>query len=122
MARRLIENERLGQDDVTDYLAITYSATDYIGHRFGPTSVEITDALVRLDRNINQLLGMIDRSLGKKNVLVYLVSAHGVSEIPAVLAQSRVPSGYFRLNQSLQLLRSYLNAVYGQGDWVRGLL
>jgi predicted AlkP superfamily pyrophosphatase or phosphodiesterase len=120
MARRLIENERLGQDDVTDYLAITYSATDYIGHRFGPTSVEITDALVRLDRNINQLLGMIDRSLGKKNVLVYLVSAHGVSEIPAVLAQSRVPSGYFRLNQSLQLLRSYLNAVYGQGDWVRG--
>jgi predicted AlkP superfamily pyrophosphatase or phosphodiesterase len=120
MARRLIENERLGQDDVTDYLAITYSATDYIGHRFGPTSVEITDALVRLDRNINQLLGIIDRSLGKKNVLVYLVSAHGVSEIPAVLAQSRIPSGYFRLNQSLQLLRSYLNAVYGQGDWVRG--
>jgi hypothetical protein len=120
MARRLIENERLGQDGVTDYLAITYSATDYIGHRFGPTSVEITDALVRLDRNINQLLGIIDRSLGKKNVLVYLVSAHGVSEIPAVLAQSRVPSGYFRLNQSLQLLRSYLNAVYGQGDWVRG--
>jgi predicted AlkP superfamily pyrophosphatase or phosphodiesterase len=120
MARRLIENERLGQDDVTDYLAITYSATDYIGHRFGPTSVEITDALVRLDRNINQLLGMIDRSLGKKNVLVYLVSAHGVSEIPAVLAQSRIPSGYFRVNQSLQLLRSYLNAVYGQGDWVRG--
>ena len=120
LARRLIENEQLGQDDVTDYLAITYSATDYIGHRFGPTSVEVTDALVRLDRNVSQLLEMIDKSLGKKNVLVYLVSAHGVSEIPAVLAESRIPAGYFRLNQSLQLLRSYLNAVYGQGDWVRG--
>jgi len=120
LALRLIDNEQLGQDEVTDYLAITYSATDYIGHRFGPSSVESTDAILRLDRNIARLLEKIDKSLGKKNVLVYFVSAHGVSEIPAVLEQSRIPSGYFRLNQSLQLLRSYLNAVYGQGDWVRG--
>lgn len=120
LALRLIDNEQLGQDDITDYLAITYSATDYIGHRFGPSSVEASDALVRLDRNIGRLLEMIDKSLGKKNVLVYFVSAHGVSEIPALLEKSRVPSGYFRLNQSLQLLRSYLNAVYGKGDWVKG--
>ncbi|MEZ5019858.1 MAG: alkaline phosphatase family protein [Bacteroidales bacterium] len=120
LALRLIDNEQLGQDEVTDFLAVTYSATDYIGHRFGPSSVEISDALVRLDRNIARLLEKIDGSLGKKNVLVCLVSAHGVSEIPAVLEQSRIPSGYFRLNQSLQLLRSYLNAIYGQGDWVRG--
>jgi len=120
LALRLIDNEQMGQDDITDFLAVTYSATDYAGHRFGPSSVEASDALVRLDRNIGKLLEKIDKSLGKKNVLVYFVSAHGVSEIPAVLAQSRVPSGYFMLNQSLQLLRSYLNAVYGKGDWVRG--
>ncbi len=120
LAIRLIDNEQLGQDDITDYLAITYSATDYIGHRFGPSSVESTDALVRLDKNIGLLLDKLDKSLGKKNVLVYFVSAHGVSEIPAVLEKSRVPSGYFKLNQSLQLLRSYLNAIYGQGDWVKG--
>lgn len=120
LALRLIDKEKLGQDDVTDYLALTYSATDYIGHRFGPSSVEMSDALVRLDRNIARLLEQVDKTLGKKNVLVYFVSAHGVSEIPAVLEQSRIPAGYFRLNQSLQLLRSYLNAVYGQGDWVRG--
>jgi hypothetical protein len=120
LALRLIDNEQLGQDDITDFLAITYSSTDYVGHRFGPSSVEASDALVRLDRNIARLIEKIDKSLGKKNVLIYLVSAHGVSEIPAVLEQSRVPAGYFRLNQSLQLLRSYLNAVYGQGDWVRG--
>lgn len=121
LAMRLIKNEELGQDDVTDYLAITYSSTDYIGHRFGPSSVETADAIVRLDNNIGQLLDMIDKTLGKKNVLVYLVSAHGVSEIPAVLEASRIPSGYFRVNQSLQLLRSYLNAIYGQGNWVKGL-
>jgi predicted AlkP superfamily pyrophosphatase or phosphodiesterase len=120
LALRLMENEQLGQDDVTDYLAITYSATDYIGHRFGPSSVEASDALARLDRNISLLLEKIDKTLGKKNVLVYFVSTHGVSEIPALLEKSRIPSGYFRLNQSLQLLRSYLNAIYGQGDWVKG--
>lgn len=120
LALRLIENEQLGQDDITDYLAVTYSSTDYIGHRFGPSSVEASDAIARLDRNVSQLLERIDKSLGKKNVLVYLVSTHGISEIPAVLEKSRVPSGYFRVNQSLQLLRSYLNAVYGQGDWVKG--
>ncbi len=121
LALRLIDNEELGQDEITDYLAITYSATDYVGHRFGPSSVEAADALVRLDRNIGRLLDKIDKSLGKKNVLVYLVAAHGVSEIPAVLEEHRIPSGYFRINQSLQLLRSYLNAVYGQGDWVKGI-
>jgi hypothetical protein len=120
LALRLIDNEQLGQDDITDYLAITYSSTDYIGHRFGPSSVEASDALARLDRNISQLLDKIDKTLGKKNVLVYFVSTHGVSEIPAVLEKNRIPSGYFRLNQSLQLLRSYLNAIYGQGDWVKG--
>lgn len=120
LALRLISNEQMGQDNVTDYLAITYSATEQIGHRFGPSSVESSDALVRLDRNVSRLLGEIDKSLGKKNVLIYFVSAHGISEIPAVLAASRIPSGYFRVNQSLQLLRSYLNAIYGQGDWVRG--
>lgn len=120
LALRLIENEGLGQDDITDYLAITYSATDYIGHRFGPSSLETSDAIARLDRNINRILELIDSKLGKKNVLLYFVSAHGVSEIPEVLAANHIPSGYFRLNQSLQLLRSYLNAVYGQGDWVKG--
>jgi len=83
LALRLISNEQMGQDDVTDYLAITYSATEQIGHRFGPSSVESSDALVRLDRNIGRLLGEIDKSLGKKNVLVYFVSAHGISELPA---------------------------------------
>jgi hypothetical protein len=120
LALRLIENEQLGQDENIDYLAITYSSTDYIGHRFGPSSVEASDALVRLDKNVSLLLDRIDKSLGKKNVLVYFISAHGVSEIPAVLENSRIPAGYFRVNQSLQLLRSYLNAVYGQGDWVKG--
>jgi predicted AlkP superfamily pyrophosphatase or phosphodiesterase len=119
-AIRLIENEGLGKDEITDFLAICYSSTDYIGHRFGPSSVETADAILRLDKDIEKLLTFLNDSLGKKNILVYFTSAHGVSEIPSVMEAARIPAGYFKKNQALQLLRSYLNAVYGEGDWIKG--
>ena len=120
LAIRLIEKERLGKDDVTDYLSICYSSTDNIGHRFGPSSVEMGDAILRLDDEIKNLLTFLNDSIGKKNVLIYFTSAHGISEIPAVLEKNRIPAGYFKQNQALQLLRSYLNAIYGEGAWVKG--
>ncbi len=119
-AIRLIEKEALGKDDMTDYLSICYSSTDYIGHRFGPSSVEIGDAILRLDDEIKQLLSYLNDSIGKRNILIYFTAAHGISEVPAVLESYRIPAGYFRHTQALQLLRSYLNAVYGEGDWVKG--
>ncbi|MEI8225181.1 MAG: alkaline phosphatase family protein [Bacteroidota bacterium] len=119
-AIRLIENEKLGKDDITDYLSICYSSTDNIGHRFGPSSVEMGDAILRLDDEIKNLLTYLNDSIGKKNILIFFTAAHGISEIPAVLESNRIPAGYFKQNQALQLLRSYLNAVYGEGDWVKG--
>ena len=119
-AMKLIEEEGLGDDDVTDFLSVCYASTDYIGHRFGPSSFEMADAILRLDSDIENLMKLLTDSLGKKNVLVYLTAAHGISEIPVVLQNNRIPAGYFRQNQALQLLRSYLNAVYGEGDWVKG--
>jgi predicted AlkP superfamily pyrophosphatase or phosphodiesterase len=119
-AIRLIEKEQLGKDDATDFLSICYSATDNIGHKFGPSSVEMADALYRLDKEVETLLKYVNDSLGKRNVLIYFTSAHGISEIPGVLQSNRIPAGYFRQNQALQLLRSYLNAIYGEGDWVKG--
>jgi hypothetical protein len=119
-AMRLIDREKLGKDDVTDYLSICYSATDFIGHRFGPSSVEMGDAILRLDDEIRYLLTYLNDSIGKKNILIYFTSSHGISEIPSVLEHNRIPSGYFRQNQAVQLLRSYMNAVYGEGDWIKG--
>ncbi len=119
-AVRLIEKEALGKDEVTDFLSVCYSATDYIGHRFGPSSVESADAILRLDRNIEALLNYLNDKIGKKNILVYFTSTHGISEIPTVMQDMRIPAGYFMQNQALQLLRSYLNALYGEGNWVKG--
>jgi hypothetical protein len=119
-AERLITEEGLGKDDVTDFLSISFSATDYIGHRFGPSSVEAADAILRLDEDIAKLLKFLNDSIGKRNVLIYFTAAHGVSEIPSILIKNHIAAGYFKQTLALQLLKSYLNAVYGQGDWVKG--
>lgn len=119
-AVRLIEKEDMGKDEIPDFLAICFSSTDYIGHRFGPSSVETGDAILRLDKDIETLLNYLNNNLGKRNVLIYFTSSHGISEIPSIMENTRIPAGYFKQNQALQLLRSYLNAVYGEGDWVKG--
>lgn len=119
-ALKLIESEQLGQDDNTDFISVCYSATDNIGHRFGPSSVEMGDAILRLDEEVRHLLDYLNEKIGKRNVLIYFTSAHGISEIPKILESNRIPAGYFLQNQALQLLRTYLNAVYGEGDWVKG--
>jgi predicted AlkP superfamily pyrophosphatase or phosphodiesterase len=120
LAIKLIENEKLGLDDVTDFLTICYSSTDYIAHKFGPSSVESADAIFRLDKDIETLLNYLVDKVGKKNILVYFTSSHGISEIPPVMESKRIPAGYFNKNQALQLLRAYLNASYREGDWVKG--
>jgi predicted AlkP superfamily pyrophosphatase or phosphodiesterase len=121
-AIKLIEKEGLGTDDVPDFLSVCYASTDYIGHRFGPSSFEMADAIMRLDRDIEILMKYLTDSLGKRNVLVYFTASHGICEIPPLLEANNIPAGYFRQNQALQLLRSYLNAVYGEGDWVKGII
>lgn len=119
-ALRLIEKEGLGLDDMPDFLSVCFSSMEYIGRRFGPSSVEMADAILRLDHQIELLLNYLNDNIGKRNVLVYFTAAHGISEVPSVLESNRIPSGYFRQNQALQLLRSYLNAIYGEGNWVKG--
>ncbi len=119
-ALKLIESEGLGQDGITDFLAVCYSSTDYIGHRFGPSSVEMGDAILRLDKEVETIINYLNDKLGKKNYLIFFTSAHGVSEIPTVMESNRIPAGYFKQNQALQLLRTYLNAIYGEGNWVKG--
>lgn len=119
-AIRLIDEESLGEDDITDFLSVSFSATDNIGHNFGPSSLEMADAIVRFDRDLSHFMDYVIAKIGKKNVLIYLTSAHGVAESPDLLRDKKIPAGHFKFNQALTLLKSYLNVLYGQGNWVKG--
>jgi len=118
MAIAAIVNEELGQHDVTDMIHIGFNATEYLADHYSTWSVETQDTYLRLDQDIAHLLEFLDDQLGMENVLVYLTAENALAVDPNYLAESRIPSGFFNYRTSISLLRSYLNAVYGRGDWV----
>ena len=77
-----LREEGLGNDKHTDLLTISYSATDYIGHEFGPQSVEIHDAYLQLDSDIARLIDSLDVLVGRKNYVLFLTSDHGAANTP----------------------------------------
>jgi hypothetical protein len=93
-AKALIAAEDLGGDPVTDFLAISFSSTDYVGHIFGPASLEAEDNMLRLDRSLADLFAFIDQRIGLDNTLIVLSADHGGPEAPGFLAPNGIPSGY----------------------------
>jgi predicted AlkP superfamily pyrophosphatase or phosphodiesterase len=81
-AKQVITNEQLGRDDDTDVLTVSFSANDYVGHRYGPYSQEAMDVTLRTDRNIATLLDFIDSKVGLSDTLVAFTADHGVAPIP----------------------------------------
>ena len=79
-AKALVTNEKLGQDNVPDYLAISLSSTDYVGHLFGPASLETEENLLRLDRTLADLFKFIDKTVGLESTLIVLSADHGAPE------------------------------------------
>lgn len=84
-AKSLIESEKLGLDSVPDYLSISFSSTDYVGHLFGPSSLEAEDNLLRLDRTLSNLFSFIEDKIGLRNTLIVLSADHGGPEVPPQL-------------------------------------
>lgn len=113
-----IYEEQLGLDNITDLLMISFSSIDYIGHLFGPYSYEMEDAMLRLDLEIAHLLEEAENAIGLENILVFLTSNHGVAPIPKQMLTGKMNAGIFRYRNAVALLKSYLNAIYGQENWI----
>jgi predicted AlkP superfamily pyrophosphatase or phosphodiesterase len=94
-ATALIDAEQLGQDDVTDYLSVSLSSTDYVGHIFGPSSLEAEDNIRRLDASLARLLEHADAAVGLDNTLVLLSADHGAPEHPGYLAAKGIHAQLF---------------------------
>jgi predicted AlkP superfamily pyrophosphatase or phosphodiesterase len=84
-AMALLDNEQLGQDEVPDYLAVSFSSTDYVGHLFGASSLESEDNLARLDRTLAKLIAHVAQKVGLGNTLIVLSADHGQPEVPGHL-------------------------------------
>lgn len=112
-AIEVIKNENLGKSAATDFLAVSFSPPDYIGHAYGPNSVEQEDDYLRLDKDLAELLKFLDKQIGKSNVLVFLTADHAAPEVPSYLMDLKVPAGYVAEWKILKDLKNYLSTTYG---------
>ena len=93
-ATELIAREDIGDDDIPDYLSISFSSTDYVGHIFGPSSLECEDQILRLDRILEALFKFVDQSVGLDNTIIVLSADHGGPEAPGYLKQFGIDAEY----------------------------
>ncbi len=112
-AKAALEAEQLGADDITDFLAVSFSSPDYIGHTFGPNSIEQEDNFLRLDKLLGEFLDFLDNKVGKGQYTVFLSADHGVSQIPGFLNDNRLPGGRIVLGNLVKQLNLNLKASYG---------
>lgn len=112
MANAAILGEQLGKDEVSDFLCVSYSAPDAIGHAKGPNAVELEDTYLRLDKNIGVLLNTLDAEVGKGNYTVFLTADHGVADVPQYLKDNKMPAGYFRESHLKVSLDEYLASYF----------
>ncbi|MCC8360875.1 alkaline phosphatase PafA [Salinimicrobium sediminilitoris] len=116
-----LDGEQLGKDIHTDFLTVSYSSTDYIGHNFGVNSKEIQDVYLRLDLELARLLKNLDEKVGKGNYTLFLTSDHGGVHVPAYLETVNIPSGYFEFDELKKDLNNFLMGKYQKENLVENI-
>ena len=113
-----IQNENLGKSPKTDFLTISFSSPDYVGHAFGPNSIEVEDTYLRLDKDIEEILTSLDNSLGKGNYLVFLSADHGVADVPGFWQSQKLPAGVVDAAMSSREVKTALKTAFGEGEFI----
>ncbi len=108
----------LGRGPGTDYLAISFSALDYVGHTFGPKSHEVQDILLRLDATLGRLLSDLDRLVGRQHYVLALTGDHGVAPIPEQVTALGVDAGRLDPADVRGRIESALAPFLGSGPHV----
>ena len=117
-----ISNEKLGKDQYTDVLTISYSSTDYIGHNFGVDAKETQDAYLRLDLEIERLLNFLDSHVGKNEYTLFLTADHGAAKIPAYLNSIGVKSQNIEEGTVKNILNDVLFKSFGSNQLISKIM
>ncbi|MBV8857152.1 MAG: alkaline phosphatase family protein [Acidobacteria bacterium] len=116
-AEAALVNERLGADEDTDVLTVSFSANDIVGHRYGPYSQEVMDMALRVDRQIARLLEVVDARVGLANTIVAFTADHGVAPSPEQAVKMGLPGGRVNPADILTAVRNRVRARFGKpGD------
>ena len=111
-AEAALLNEKLGQDDDTDVLTVSFSANDYVGHRYGPYSQEAMDITLRVDRQIETFLDFVDAKVGLRNTIVIFTADHGVAPIPEHATTLGLDGARLNTDEILKTIRAAISARF----------
>lgn len=113
-AESALDNYALGKGAETDFLAINLASTDYVGHSYGPNSIEVEDTYIRLDRDLATFFKMLDEKVGKNNYLIFLSADHGGANAEGFLKANKILGGFFdegmEKNLGGELEKKYANS------------
>lgn len=114
-AKATILGENLGKSNFTDFLAISFSSTDYVGHMYGPASKEIEDTYLKLDKDLANFFQFLDTNVGKGNYTLFLTADHAAVHVPAYLQSLKIPAHYFDTKEFrdyvLSVTKKYFNST-----------
>jgi predicted AlkP superfamily pyrophosphatase or phosphodiesterase len=125
LARRAVEAEKLGSRSTPDFLSISFSSNDLVGHVWGPDSQEVLDTTLRSDRIVRDLVDLLDRQVGKDRWVMVLTADHGICPLPEVTRARGREARRLDLKKFEQALEEHLDRVYppgkaeekGKGQW-----
>lgn len=117
-AKATIKAEKLGKSNDTDFLSISFSSTDYVGHKYGVDAIETEDTYLRLDKELAELLYFLDKEVGEGAYTVFLTADHGAIRVPAYLDSLRIPAKYFNTKKFKLFLDSVSNKHFKSVDLV----
>jgi predicted AlkP superfamily pyrophosphatase or phosphodiesterase len=118
MAEAALVGEQLGKGAYTDFLAVSFSSTDYIGHTFAPNSIEVEDCYLRMDRELAQFLKFLDNQIGKGNYTLFLTADHGGAHNVTFLQDHKIRGNNISQKKLMKAVNDTLQAVFGQDSLV----
>jgi predicted AlkP superfamily pyrophosphatase or phosphodiesterase len=118
MAIAAIKGENMGKGTDTDFLAVSFSTPDRIGHTFGPNSVEQEDNYLNLDREFSELFSFLDSWTGKGNYTVFLTADHGAMDVPAFWKEHKLPAGLMSATDLTRKVVKSFNDAFGEGEYI----
>ncbi len=120
-AEAAIIGENLGQGSDTDFLAISYSSTDYVGHQFGVDSKEIEDTYLRFDKELERFLVFLDQQVGQNNYTVFLTADHAAVQVPNYLKSVKIPANYLSGMKLLAYVNDITKKYFNSEDFIENI-
>jgi predicted AlkP superfamily pyrophosphatase or phosphodiesterase len=116
-SKGVLTNEKLGKGKETDFLTISFSSTDFVGHEYGTFSYELKDLYIKLDSLLADLLSTLDRQVGKGNYLLFLSADHGALDTPGYLKDHNLPSGNLE-KKAIDSIKTYAAVKFGTDNLI----